>query len=327
MDKVFSVIINGKKQDLGLGSKNQLQIEMGARIDGSKQAVPVGVIVGKELGTRLALTGGVHGDEFEGPAAVSRIWRNTDPKKLKGVLILIPAVNLYALQEAQRDTPVDGINLNRCFPGKKGGSWSQRLADAILNFLADNCDFVLDFHSAGMDLTIAPCAMLAPGLPGSDGARKLAMYTGHQYMWEQEFPGDISSALSRRSVPAVSTEVGGEGRAREEEVALNMTAAQRVMIALNMVEKPKGYTGACGCSPVAVQGSWITAGCDGLFRSTCRMKEDVKAGSLLGEIYDLWGNVAEEIRAPHDGIVFGIRTLGVARTGQWLVLLMQRKDS
>ena len=39
--------------------------------------------------------------------------------------------------------------------------------------------------------------------------------------------------------------------------------------------------------------------------------------TLLGQIYDLYGDVVAEIRAPQEGVVFGLRSRASVLEGQW----------
>jgi len=57
--------------------------------------VPIAVINGGK-GPAVLFTGGVHGDEYEGQIAGSRLARRLDPQSLRGKLILMPAVDLPA---------------------------------------------------------------------------------------------------------------------------------------------------------------------------------------------------------------------------------------
>ena len=44
-------------------------------------------------GPTVLLTGGIHGDEYEGPIAISYLARSLDPAKVQGRVIMIPAYN------------------------------------------------------------------------------------------------------------------------------------------------------------------------------------------------------------------------------------------
>ncbi|HTN12999.1 MAG TPA: succinylglutamate desuccinylase/aspartoacylase family protein, partial [Acetobacteraceae bacterium] len=45
-------------------------------------------------GPTVLLTGGVHGDEYEGPITLGEMIRDLDPGLVSGRLIFIPAINL-----------------------------------------------------------------------------------------------------------------------------------------------------------------------------------------------------------------------------------------
>ena len=57
--------------------------------------IPIAIVNGSP-GPRVLFTGGVHGDEYEGQIAVSRLARRLDPQGLRGRVILMPAVDLPA---------------------------------------------------------------------------------------------------------------------------------------------------------------------------------------------------------------------------------------
>src|SRR3954464_10577600 len=58
--------------------------------------IPI-VCVKNGSGPTVLLTGGVHGDEYEGQIAVSRLAHTLDPSAIQGRVILLPAVNVPAV--------------------------------------------------------------------------------------------------------------------------------------------------------------------------------------------------------------------------------------
>ena len=107
-------------------------------------------------GPTLLLTGGVHGDEYEGQIAISRLAQTLDVKKLKGRLILIPAVNMPAALNATRLSPIDGRDMNRCFPGNPKGTFSEMLAHFIDSKVLPHVDVSVDMHTAGHSADCVP---------------------------------------------------------------------------------------------------------------------------------------------------------------------------
>src|SRR5437868_5818374 len=90
--------------------------------------VPVTVWVGKDAapGRGLIATGSTHGDEYEGPVALHHLLREIKLSDVRGRIIIIPTLNVSAFRAGTRDTPDDGVNLNRAFPGDAKGSITYR---------------------------------------------------------------------------------------------------------------------------------------------------------------------------------------------------------
>ena len=65
---------------------------------------------------------------------------------LKGVVYLVPAVNLPALQVGTRVSP-DHLYLNRRFPGTPEGFITDQIAHTVGGFVYDNTECVIDLHS------------------------------------------------------------------------------------------------------------------------------------------------------------------------------------
>ncbi len=59
--------------------------------------IPV-IVVQNGSGPTVLLTGGVHGDEYEGPIALSELGRSLRPEQIQGRVIMMPAVNVPAVQ-------------------------------------------------------------------------------------------------------------------------------------------------------------------------------------------------------------------------------------
>ena len=107
-------------------------------------------------GPTLLLTGGVHGDEYEGQIAISRLAQTLDIASLQGRLILIPAVNMPAALNGTRLSPIDGRDMNRCFPGNPKGTFSEMLAHFIDSKVLPHVDVSVDMHTAGHSADCVP---------------------------------------------------------------------------------------------------------------------------------------------------------------------------
>src|SRR2546427_6794047 len=115
---------------------------------------PIVIIQGTKPGPTLCLTAGVHAAEYPGIVAVTQVTRNTKPEDLTGTIIAVPVVNQPMFQaRAGFLSPIDGLNLNRTFPGNPTGSISEVLAYVLLNEVVALADYHIDCH--GGDVTEA----------------------------------------------------------------------------------------------------------------------------------------------------------------------------
>jgi N-alpha-acetyl-L-2,4-diaminobutyrate deacetylase len=120
--------------------------------------IPIAVIR-NGTGPTALLTGGNHGDEYEGPLALFELARTLDPKDVSGTVIIVPAMNYPAFQAGTRTSPIDKGNMNRSFPGKPDGTVTEKIADYFQRELLPRANIVLDFHSGGRTLDFIPfCA-------------------------------------------------------------------------------------------------------------------------------------------------------------------------
>ena len=120
--------------------------------------IPISMVKNGEGPTAL-LTGGNHGDEYQGPIALFDLARTIDPQQIRGRVILVPAMNYPAFQAGKRTSPIDSGNMNRYFPGNPEGSITEKITDYFQRTLLPLAEWVLDLHSGGKTLDFLPfCA-------------------------------------------------------------------------------------------------------------------------------------------------------------------------
>src|SRR5713226_6499499 len=88
---------------------------------------PYHAVVGRQPGLTFLLTAGIHAAEYTGTLAALRLARLLDPNTVRGTLVIVPLLNRPGFFERSvYVNPEDGQNLNRAFPGKVDGTWSER---------------------------------------------------------------------------------------------------------------------------------------------------------------------------------------------------------
>ncbi|MCU0501580.1 MAG: succinylglutamate desuccinylase/aspartoacylase family protein, partial [Anaerolineae bacterium] len=99
-----------------------------ANFGGASVRFGIFLINGAEPGPTLVVTGGVHAAEYASIAAALDLGRNLQPQGLKGRVIVLPVVNVPGFgPRSIYINPLDGKNINRCFPGDPNGTASEQL--------------------------------------------------------------------------------------------------------------------------------------------------------------------------------------------------------
>ena len=88
---------------------------------GGDISMPVTIINGKKSGPCFWINGGIHGDEPEGILTCSLLKKIINPDQLSGSIVLVPVMNVPAMEAAERGNPLDtfSYDMNRIYPGKK----------------------------------------------------------------------------------------------------------------------------------------------------------------------------------------------------------------
>ena len=79
----------------GARARGFLTTEVGR---GITARMPVVVVNGKGDGRVFAVTAGVHGAEYPGIEAATRLSRTLDPAEIQGAVIIVPVVSVPAFQ-------------------------------------------------------------------------------------------------------------------------------------------------------------------------------------------------------------------------------------
>jgi len=284
------------------------------RPDGSPLGLPVIIVNGASPGPKLCVNACVHGDEYEGVEAIFRLVKMLDPKKFKGTLIVVPAVNVPAYEAGTRVSMIDHLNMNRVFPGKPEGMITEQIAHIFITQIVSKVKYLVDLHSAGMVQVLLPLAIYEEAPTVGKASFEIARAFGTEFLWKSPgYPNTLGGEATKMSVAGTTIEMAGEGRAREEDVKIALKGILNVLKHLGMIEgRPDVPQKA-----LAFEGAWGYSKHGGFLRPAVKMGEKVVKGQLLGTIVNLLGEEVERDVAPYDGIVAGIRTFPKISPGDW----------
>jgi uncharacterized protein len=303
--------------DLELGTKRRGWIVVSRRPGGGAIAIPWMAIRGHGDGPVLTVNGGIHGDEYDGGEAIRQLWAELDAGALRGTWIGVPVVNVAAYEAANRFSPLDGLNLNRIFPGDATPTISGMIARRFFQDVVLKSNAVLDLHAGGNPLSMVPLVAFSQA---STASRDLAKLTGLEVLWEMPpaWSGALCVAASAAGVPTVTPEVGNDGRLDPTAVARCREIVLNVMGAIGLIERrapqpPRRYR--------VVRGSFVPATMGGLFQPSVALGDRVKRGHAVATIRNVFGDIVEEIVAPTDGLVCSYRTIPPILPGDQTVLV------
>ena len=309
------------------GTRHSFALRVTPLADGSVLRVPVlvaagHVAVGPTAGPCLALVAGVHGDEAEGMAALVDLWRDLDPATLSGSVILVTVANPPAFGANQRRSPIDGVDLNRVFPGNAEGSPSERLAHALFRLVADNAQFLFTLHSwyATGD-AIPHVEFQATPSPVRDASLKAALGAGFVHIKAADWhPGLFPRAAVAAGIPAMESELGGAGI----YTAAHLAAHRRHITALmrHMGILPGAAPPAAGAQ--VYDTASVIAPRGGMLRSSVTLGERVAKGQAMATIGDLHGAPRETLCAPEEGIVATVRNFLSVSAGDLVFRILCR---
>lgn len=293
--------------------------------------IPVSVITNGEGPTAL-LTGANHGDEYEGPIALQTLAHDLKAAEVTGRVILVPYMNYPAFRAARRTSPLDGLNLNRIFPGRPDGTPTEKIADYFMSQLIPMADVVLDYHSGGKSLDFIPFA----AVHNLDDKRQEhacveamdAFGAPYSMMLRELDPaGMYDTAVEEAGKIFVSTELGGGGSAS----ATTARIAKRG--ALNLLK----HAGILAGEPEEVRSVRIDTtggGCfhfapdDGMLEMTLDLGDAVAEGDVIARIWPVnrSGRAPAEVRSTNSGLLAGRHFPGLVEHGDCLAVVASRVD-
>ena len=290
--------------------------------------IPVISLKGSD-GPTVLITGGNHGDEYEGPAAMMRMANTLDPATLTGQVILMPALNAPAFTASSRVSPLDGANLNRAFPGDSNGSATAMIADFVGQALLPRCDGAIDLHSGGKASFFAPCALATqsqnPELRAANLA--LAQAFGLPLIWELGAQNDnrsLNSAADRVGVPMIATELGGGGGVDPDITNATELGLRNCLAFLGVTGTPPTLIDARRVELVSPKHTLFAPGA-GVFDRAVSAGQDVEAGDVAGHFHFVMEPERESLtcRFPTDGFVLAHTCRGYVQRGELLALVAQ----
>lgn len=277
--------------------------------------IPLTLVNGAHPGPRVVITAGVHGGEFTGVDAATRLAALLEPSEVHGQVIVCPVANPPAVYQGRLGvSPLDGVNINRVFPGDSDGGPTERLAAWLFANLLDGADAYIDLHSGGIDEVLDDFVGYRltgdPELDARTADMAGALGIEDVILGLSAEGGNSHAAAARRGVPAILVETGQLGE-RDPETARRLVGGlYGVLNRLGVLETESRDTESVR---EWVWAAGVTAEATGLWYPEFTAGDDVTEGQVIGHVIDPSDGREHKVHTPVGGRIFyGMHGLTVA---------------
>ncbi len=289
--------------------------------------IPITVIA-RGAGPTILFTAGSHGDEYEGPIALMKLAARLRPEDVSGRVILLPTMNHPAVRAATRLSPIDGLNMNRVFPGRFGGTQTEMIAHYVYHQLVRRADVVVDLHSGGRTLDFVPSVVMhnledEELMVRTSAAIRAFGAPVALVLTELDNEGMLDTAVENAGKIFISTELGGAGTATTRTIAIAERGVDNLLRHFRVADGVP----VAGDSPSRLmqtpEGSFIASNDEGIYEILADPGTEVRAGDPIGQVhaFEEAGRPPVIYRAPIDGLVYCRHVPGLIRRGDCVAVI------
>ena len=326
--------------DLEKAGKQQgfLQVPYSHNLGGwANVMIPI-TVVASGAGPTVLVLGGNHGDEYQGQIAAMKLARELTPEMVNGRIIIIPSLNLPAARTATRLSPLDGMNMNRAFPGEAEGCVTSQIAFYLRTVLFPLSDVVIDIHSGGRSMEFVPCAHMHI-VPDLEQRRRMM---AAMLAWNTDFAflyADIAGSgllpveAENQGKLVVTTELGGGEAVPACVHRIAQAGLKNVLIHVGALQGEELTRASLGQPPTILiqalsRDDYLLAPESGIFEVCVDLGAPVKMGELIGRLHHMErpDRPPEEITAASDGYLVTMRAPCLTQQGDCVAVVAQRVD-
>lgn len=297
------------------GGRETLDLRVTRLYTHSAITMPVHVINGRRPGPRLFVSAAMHGDEINGVEVIRRLIKLPALRRLRGVLIAVPIVNVHGFIHLSRYLP-DRRDLNRSFPGSPEGSLTARLAHLFMEAVVSNATHGIDLHTGAIHRSNLP--QIRAHLDDPETLRLAQAFRVPVLLNAEARDGSLREIAAGRGIPMLVYEGGEALRFDEVSIRAGLRGVIGVMRALEMLPPAKYKRRRIIEAVIARSTTWVRAPISGILRALRPLGAHVKKGEALGVISDPFGEREVAVNAATDGIIIGRLNLPLVHEGDAL---------
>ena len=272
---------------------------------------------------------GIHVNEASSIQAALELRRQVDPMHVSGSISIIPVVNAAGVYDYGVEMSEDGKNLHWLFPGSEDGSFSERLAHALLTEWTSDADVLLDLHGGdiGEDLCDYVVFQQTEDEAWNRRCRSLAScFDAEQVVGlspaAPDAVGRCCTGMAQSGRVALVCESGVGGRLDRRSVKWHIDGILNVARTIGLLDD--GIDASHCCQEVLDGFQFVLAPLDGIYSIAVKAGWMVERGSEFAELQDQFGRRAASVAAPLAGKVMMRTTRQFVRKGGWLGAISYR---
>ena len=274
---------------------------------------------------RICIVSGTHGDELEGQYVIYKIAEmiRKHPEHLNGIVDIYPALNPLGIDSIQRGVPAFDLDMNRIFPGNPRGSMVEKVAHDIFTDL-QGADMVIDIHSSNMFLRELPQVRISEQT--ADVLVPFAKMLNVDLIWVHQaatvLESTLAHSLNSTGTPVLVAEMGVGMRINHSLCQQLFLGIVNLMYNMGIWKEPVDQS--LLHEPIVSKGDsvdFLNATTSGVFVTEAHngLTSIVEEGQSVGQIISpLTGEVLQDVKAPHRGILFTIRAYPIIYEGSLL---------
>ncbi|MDN3491786.1 succinylglutamate desuccinylase/aspartoacylase family protein [Winogradskyella bathintestinalis] len=311
-------------KEVALGESAQVSFNVAKLHTQNTIDVPVIIERSKKPGPIVLITAGIHGDEVNGVEIVRQIISKGINKPKRGTIICIPVINVFGFIHMDREFP-DGRDLNRMFPGIRGGSLASRVAFKLVTEILPHADLVLDFHTGGADRFNAAQVRI---IKGEKTLNELAKVFGAPFIfYSKNLKKSFRNTCHKLGIPILLFEGGKSFNIDNTVTNTGVNGVKRVLHHLEMLNRKFKVSNPKKSCIYIKDSKWVRAKYSGMFKATVSINSEVKKGDDIGNITDPYGSFNHFVKAPNDGYIFNINESPIIYQGDAIFHISTKFES
>lgn len=273
--------------------------------------IPVLVMKGAKEGPTLLVMSTQHGIEIQGIAVIHKLFNEVlNPEALRGAVIGIPVANPLAFMHHQYLSWIDNLDIGRVPADNPDGNTTERLANILWEEAWSKSELVINIHC-----NTRPDSLIYQWINVGNPKTKKSLIDMADVFGvttivsdekiDENAPPTLGNLAAENGIPVILEELIDGRWISEPSTSVGLRGVLNIMKKFNMIDgEIEPQHGIPVVTGVNRSHGIIRASRGGLIRLLKKPGELIKKDEPIAEIFDLYGEVIEEVKMPVEGYVW-----------------------